>query len=412
MNEEPRPIEDARLKSLRIEGFKCFADTTIPLGRLTVLAGGNSVGKSSVIQALLLLRSAWPEFSAPVRYPHHVVGKTDTMAQIPLNDNFLMQLGSSHDVVTNGKAISEILLSVEYDQDLIRTFHFNVSIEKENYLTFTSIDAFINPNVPPLEIDNGLRFPQAIRIYDFYYLNAERIGPRPVYDMSGRNNRRGAHIFDSFGRNKFEIGWQGEHTVQVLSSNLYDRLDVEKEKSFENSTNLKLGAQVNSWMNYIIPGTNLNARKLDEINKSIARINNYSPNNVGFGISYVLPIVVSGLLAEGILIVENPEAHLHPSGQSRIGQFLAQVASAGVQVVVETHSEHVLNGIRIATMKGVLQPDDVAINFFQRNADTENVEIQQIGINSMGDFTEFPTGFFDQVEEDLIQLTKIRRNIK
>jgi len=114
-------------------------------------------------------------------------------------------------------------------------------------------------------------------------------------------------------------------------------------------------------------------------------------------------------LPNTMFIVENPEAHLHPAGQSRIGQFLAQMASAGVQVVVETHSEHVLNGIRIATMKGLLKPDEVAINFFQRNEETENVEIQEIGLTTSGDLTKFPAGFFDQTQQDLVKLITLKQ---
>lgn len=396
MSEESRPIEDARLKSLRIEGFKCFADSMIPLANLTMLAGGNSVGKSSVIQALLLMRSAYGMYD-PRRYLGSPIRdeKTIYSAPIPLNDNFLMQLGTSRDVVTN-EAIQEIRFSIENRQNQFGVLHFEVPLEVENYLTFTGMDA--DPDPHPLHLDirhNPLFMPPDPRA--FYYLNAERIGPRPFYDMSGE------HIFDT--------GWQGEYTIQVLSSYLYDRFKIEPKMSFENGENLSFGIQINNWMNYIIPGTNLNARKLNEINKSVARINNHSPHNVGFGISYVLPIVVSGLLAlpNSMFIVENPEAHLHPSGQSRIGQFLAQVASAGVQVVVETHSEHVLNGIRIATMKGVLMPDDLAINFFQRNEDTENIEIQQIGLTGSGDLTKFPTGFFDQTQQDLVELIKLKQ---
>ena len=71
---------------------------------------------------------------------------------------------------------------------------------------------------------------------------------------------------------------------------------------------------------------------------------------MGFGVTYSLPIILSGLIAKekGLLIVENPEAHLHPAGQSRMGVFLAWLAGKGVQVLVETHSDHIINGIRRA----------------------------------------------------------------
>src|SRR5260221_6265573 len=90
------------------------------------------------------------------------------------------------------------------------------------------------------------------------------------------------------------------------------------------------------------------------------------PQNVGYGLSHVLPILTACLGAQtgALLLIENPESHLHPSGQSAMGEFLAQVASAGIQLIVETHSDHVLNGIRRAVKRGQLTPQDVAIHFF------------------------------------------------
>lgn len=90
--------------------------------------------------------------------------------------------------------------------------------------------------------------------------------------------------------------------------------------------------------------------------------------NIGFGISYVLPIIVTGLIAkpDTIMVVENPEAHLHPSAQSKIGQFLAVIAQSGVNVIVETHSDHVINGIQIATAKHIISKEHVSINFLAK----------------------------------------------
>ena len=121
-----------------------------------------------------------------------------------------------------------------------------------------------------------------------------------------------------------------------------------------------------------------------------------------------MPIIVSGLIAEkgSLLIVENPEAHLHPSGQSRIGQFLAAIASTGVQVVIETHSEHVINGVRIAALKDFIANDKILINFLKK--ENGEIEINSIEVNELGDLNDFPEGFFDQVEQDLIKLIKLK----
>lgn len=89
--------------------------------------------------------------------------------------------------------------------------------------------------------------------------------------------------------------------------------------------------------------------------------------NVGFGITYALPILVSGLTVPegGMLLVENPEAHLHAKAQSNMGYFLARMAAAGVRVIIETHSEHIVNGIRrmIVEGKSEMSHKDMTIYF-------------------------------------------------
>ena len=131
------------------------------------------------------------------------------------------------------------------------------------------------------------------------------------------------------------------------------------------------------------------------------------PANVGFGLSYALPVIVAALTASPgtLFLVENPEAHLHPAGQSLIGQFLTRVAAAGVQVVVETHSDHVINGMRLAAARdGLLPPSDAIIHFLADAGTRHTIEIQ-----GSGALTEWPPGFFDQSELDLGQLSRLRR---
>jgi predicted ATPase len=123
-------------------------------------------------------------------------------------------------------------------------------------------------------------------------------------------------------------------------------------------------------------------------------------------LSYALPIIVAGLTVEPgkILMVENPEAHLHPAGQSRIGNFLGLVASRGVQTIIETHSEHVVNGIRLAIAKhGQLSSDLAIFHFFGQ------ATVSSMSVSTTGALSRWPSGFFDQAEEDLAELSRIRR---
>ena len=134
--------------------------------------------------------------------------------------------------------------------------------------------------------------------------------------------------------------------------------------------------------------------------------------NAGFGISYALPIVVAALRTEvgGLLLVENPEAHLHPAGQSKIGEFLAQVAADGVQIFLETHSDHVLNGIRVAVAEGsaALLPEQVAIHFF-RAEDDGSPALRSMEVTQTGQLSAWPAGFFDQAQVDLAALASRQR---
>ena len=102
-------------------------------------------------------------------------------------------------------------------------------------------------------------------------------------------------------------------------------------------------------------------------------------------------------------MIDSPEAHLHPFVQSQMGRLLAQFANADIQIIVETHSEHLLNGVRHAVHQKKLLPEKVSIHFF-KGPDGRDHGVLSPSINSTGDIYEWPDGFFDQAEKDLFQL--------
>ena len=128
--------------------------------------------------------------------------------------------------------------------------------------------------------------------------------------------------------------------------------------------------------------------------------------HVGFGLSYALPIIVAALSLspDGLLLVENPEAHLHPYSQSRMGAFLALMASTDRQIFVETHSEHVVNGIRLAVRYGLIPFEKVRIYFFHNTLASEQSKVSEIKVDARGALSSWPPGFFDQIEQDLAKL--------
>ena len=131
--------------------------------------------------------------------------------------------------------------------------------------------------------------------------------------------------------------------------------------------------------------------------------NRYRATNVGFGITYVLPIIVAVLSSApgSLLLIENPEAHLHPRGQARMGELLALAASCGIQVVIETHSDHVLNGIRLSVHGGNLSPEMVQLHFFQRRQQDGQSLVTSPRIDRNGRIDQWPDGFFDEWDKSL-----------
>jgi predicted ATPase len=106
-----------------------------------------------------------------------------------------------------------------------------------------------------------------------------------------------------------------------------------------------------------------------------------------------------------LVILENPEAHIHPAGQRMLGELIAKVGAGGVQIFVETHSDHILNGIRISVKDKHIEKNDVQIAFFYK--DNENkYRHTYMGLQIMedGKLDHWPKGFFDEWENALIDL--------
>lgn len=175
--------------------------------------------------------------------------------------------------------------------------------------------------------------------------------------------------------------------------------------------------QVEGWLQTIIPDLQLKVDLFHDVDRATVKYQNsnrgieyYIPTATGFGITYVLPIIVAGLLASteerSIFVIENPEAHLHPLGQSRTGRFLAILACAGTQVIVETHSEHVVNGARLQLAQ-MNRTDIFKTNFFYE--DEGEIHIKSIIANRFGELSSWPQGFFDQEQKDLRELLGLRR---
>lgn len=375
------------MKKIELNNFKCFNRVSIPLNGLTLLTGTNGAGKSSVIQAFTLLRrtiehcAKWNDKDKRYEYP---TGSETNILNVELNGAYCLALG-----------ISAQVLPINSNDDFVEIkFIDGESYLSVKYDTGGGDKLYITPN----EVHNTLGNESKLFAQEFFYLNAERIGPR----ISQR-----VKFYDYPN-----VGWQGEFVAQILGDpDFYQKFVVDENRRAAESESPRIIQQTKAWMNFVLPGFDIDASYSPDllsaqirVDSSFTRGNPVLATNVGFGISYVLPIVVTGLLAPKgcFMIVENPEAHLHPSAQSRIGRFLAAIANAGVNVIVETHSDHVINGIQIATVKNEINSSLVTINYFSPKE--LQPECVNISLNEKGELSEWPKGFFDQTQIDYMEL--------
>lgn len=364
------------INKIEIRGFKRFQQEPFDFSPMTVLTGLNGSGKTSVIQALLL---AW-EASA------------DTNSMVRLNGPFGLELGTAEDV-RNWNSDDSIEIHVTSSSINGVKYRFGVPSEEALYLVVNE-----KPSNPPFAFSTQ---PRA-----FSYLCAERLGPRNLFGASPLPD------------DKLEVGARGEHCAQMLSI-LGDRPIEDKERLHperDKDMPALLKYEVERWLSEIARPVEINAESY--LGAMISSLRFRSPGgewvratNMGFGVSYALPIILAGLSARsgGLLVVENPEAHLHPAGQSRMGVFLAWLAGRGVQVILETHSDHVLNGIRRAIGEhSYLAHNEAIVHYFEALND-ESLRVHSLRFTSIGGVSDWPRGFFDQYQIDVASLGRIRR---
>jgi len=389
------------ISTLKMQNFKCFFDDTVEFRKLTVLAGENASGKSTVIQALLLVAQCRDSMSylpvdEDIQFYYLNKGKFVIRALIQLNNEYKLQLGSFKEIINTESKNDRICFVLNEDQDT--EYKTEIIEELTHASAFFSLD-----DIKPL-----YRVYRKLYGHDFQYINAERIGPRNIQELCTDK--------------VLHVGYSGEYTNHVLLEKYDDAVD--EQKLFQKYHNIDseetyLYKQVQLWLNFLTPGIELFTKKYEEIYKASTTIRRkgftdefLNPNNIGFGISYVLPIIVAALSisSDSLLIIENPEAHLHPKAQSRLGEFFGQMASAGTQIVIETHSDHIVNGIRKAILNEAIDAKDTLINF--HNADSKGkIEMHSVNIGDDGEVDNWPEGFMDQSRIDLkdMLMSKIKK---
>ncbi|MEO8008061.1 MAG: DUF3696 domain-containing protein [Betaproteobacteria bacterium] len=363
------------LETLELQNLKSCKQLRVRLAPLVVLSGLNSSGKSSVLQSIALIRQSY--------------SRPPGSGGLTLNGEWT-SLGAGKDVLSENADSEEVGISFVEDG---KPYQWQCKCSPDvNVLPFSR-----EPRVLPLFLQ-----------HPFQYLRADRITPATMYPSAPQ------HIRDAG-----ELGVGGEYTVDFLARNRALEVPVARrvKQNISAIRTTTLFDQAAAWLQHLSPGVLFGVEQLggtDVVRLSFrysgkrrdVTSTEYRPTNVGFGLTYSLPILVACLSTKpgGVLLLENPEAHLHPRGQSAMGTLLAQCSSDNVQIIVETHSDHLLNGVRLAVKHGIVKPDAVVLHYFSRQLDTGDATVQSPTIQSNGRLSFWPEGFFDQWEKTLDEL--------
>ena len=368
------------LDKIKLKNFKCYQEIDLELKGLNIFCGANSSGKSAIIQAIAMFL------------------QSDNESKLTF-DGKLVNLGNYKDVYNH---------FIYNDEPLEITIGI-----KSNLYTWSN-----NNNQEYLFLKNKAKHLKTLKkeiSNNYQFIIAERLGPRNNYPFSSSRS------------SQYWLGTKGEYTAQVLSllSNSITFNNITRERindiaqesnSSDSLKDPRIHPKVNTnviirnieaWLKEITPDIEISSQSIEEAVISYTSFStegtNYKPIHVGFGLSYAISIITALLCTTngGIVIIENPEAHLHPRGQSYLGRLIAATAKAGVQIIVETHSEHIINGIRVAIKLDKNYPTNLVQAYFIQKEKNSQPLINKLVFDNNAQLSQWPQGFFDQQIVDL-----------
>lgn len=378
------------LEKLELYNFKSARDLKIRLAPLTALTGLNGSGKSTTLHALALIKQSIHEHSK--------------LSKLLLR-GALLRLGRSEDIRFENAKDDEIRFVLKNRKTTVEI----VAETPEGSDTLPIVRCSGDWTHVAQDLSIG-----------FQYIQADRITPAVQYEVAGAEDR--------------DAGWlgcRGEFVVDFLIRNGETKISTKRLFSQNCSAITKsllthvaptegLLDQTSAWLQLFSPGARLRVSSVELSDVTSLRFSytgtlvdsgsrNHRPENVGFGLTYCLPIIVACLATPpgGLLLLENPEAHLHPRGQAALGGLLAKCAADGVQIILETHSDHLINGIRIAVKDGEISNDDVAVHFFSRDVESAASTVATPKLYANGRFSDWPEGFFDEWSRALDELLDV-----
>lgn len=383
------------IESVEIKNFKSIKQKHFQLRNLNILLGLNGMGKSSFIQNLLAFRQS----------------KNILTGRLDLNGEYV-KIGTTKDALYQYSKKSPFSTQFKFTNTDLIDFVFDYKIEADFFNT--------KDKKPSKNIEGLIIYPNLGKesLFDdrFQYLNASRAEPKTVNQKNytqvvelrnlGNHGEYTAHFIETFGNDDIEIDGLIHPDSKVKD-------DVMNEEYIVKT----LINQINLWMGEISPNVNIRTTSISSENilleyvfkqPNMGNTNRFKPENVGFGITYGLPVVVAILKSKpgDLLILENPESHIHPKGQAQLGRLMALAAMNGVQVIVETHSDHIVNGVRVAVKESSIDCNKAMIYYFEKvvKPDEQYSKITNIEIDQKGELSEYPKDMLDEWSNQLFKL--------
>ncbi len=407
-----------KIDSVKVKNFKSLKDIDIKLNNLTLITGVNSSGKSSFIQSLLLFKENLNNICFSENFRKHLLAKDHNKLNDKMSYGIFDIFGfgdnktpySIRDIL--GIVDNEIIQQMSFNGDYINAGDPKMLLSQESFGDSMIFEILNNEHKFNISINEQLELKhdkdsdnKILEIFNdstFDYLATNRTPPKNMFAFSQKD-------IDSNS-----IGINGEYTPHYLAEHRHQSLSIEELKHPASQT-LQLLENTYKWLGEISSGVLISASS-DALTQSVKltyqyeygdnTTSNYSSLNVGFGLTYVLPVIVLILKSKpgDFIIIENPESHLHPAGQSKIAEMCAIAANNGVQIIVETHSDHFLNGVRVATKNKIITPEKSQIYFFEKEKNGLNTIPRSINIDVDGKLSDWPKSFFDEWDNQLDKL--------
>lgn len=376
------------ITSLNLIDFKCFEafEKPINFGRINLLTGSNGRGKSSVLQAILLLAQSFRsgknidflklngrnvQLGTFLDILRRNADKERFCINITSDDTDEFEADFSFECNSKNPRIANLVsLSVKYADGTIKEMVNSVGGDGDK----SQDSALVASATSAIKVINQLR--------NVYFISADRQGPKNYVSRTDDNTEN--------------VGIHGEYVINTLKN---------KEK--------EILEKVVKTISEIMGGASISVKDIDTeyikiLLDSVDQNEGFKPVNVGFGYSYILPIVVLPLIVDegSKLFIENPEAHLHPGAQSRMMDYLISIAKEkNLQLFIETHSDHLVNALRIATKKnlhGVNHHDSTIIHVTRG---TEGMaSFAQIKMDRDGNLSDYPLDFMDEWTKQMLDL--------